>query len=124
MTSHSEEHTVRQALQEPLRLLRRGRVERAIRALLLWPDRVRNDRRGISFGGLWQEARAEQAADPVEESVLRFVEGVCAYRAGKSWDACNAFVAALEASQSAPPSLQWVLRSAVNASFALALRRS
>ena len=53
---------------------------------------------GTSFGTLWEEVRSVNSAIHLEESI-RFAEGLCAYRAGLSGDARDAFEKALDVSR-------------------------
>ena len=112
-------------LRDPVRHLRDSAVESGIRSLLLWPDRACAKNAETSFGTLWDEVRSRSSADPLEESVIRFAEGLCAYRAGQSGDARDAFEKALDVvAHVEAEDARWALASSAHWSLALALRRT
>ena len=124
MTLALPEATLRQSLEPVVRQLRGAHIEKGARALLRWPDRVCSEDAGLSFGEAWAALRREHASDALEEAVLRFVEGLCAYRAGQSGDARDAFACALDKMAGAGEGPAGAaMRCTVHWSLALALRR-
>ncbi|NLC57404.1 MAG: HAMP domain-containing histidine kinase [Armatimonadetes bacterium] len=96
-----------------------------MRTLLLWPDRACADTPGTSFGGLWSELHRQHATDPLDESILRFTEGLAAYRAGQSDHAVEAFQRCLEVVERTPLlDARWGISCSAHWSLALALRRT
>jgi len=119
------EQSLPAGLRDPVRHLRDSAVESGIRSLLLWPDRACAKNPGTSFGTLWEEVRSCHSSDPLEESTLRFAEGLCAYRAGLSGDARDAFEKALDVvAHVKAEDARWALASSAHWSLALALRRT
>lgn len=103
----------------------RTHPEAGLRALMLWPDRTCAERPELSFRQLWEGLREQHARERLEETALRFVEGLCAYRSGLSEDAIESFQAAVKAAGSiSSVQARGTMMCAAKWSLALALRRS
>ena len=112
-------------LQDSIKRLKRGQCDDSLRRLIRLPDTVRQKCSDITPKNLYDEFSKKHSPDLLTEAVLRFIEGLCSYRIGRTTLAAKAFEKSIRLAKKLPANnYSWALISAAECSLSLCLLRT